>query len=155
MYHIQTEITSHPSLIKQIRSQTSNQTTGRNQDMPRKSSNPKTVLIATRVTPEIKNIIAQMSYREGLSVSEWLRNLIVVELKKNEALPMIQRPHEYSLELKQLEYEWSRIELFRILSHQTVLKNALSDEVLFDCLDESSRCKQQVKWFYEQSWDSS
>ena len=59
--------------------------------MPRKSSNPKTGLIATRVTPKIKIIIAQMAYREGLSVSEWLRNLIVVELKKNEALPMINR----------------------------------------------------------------
>jgi len=56
------------------------------------------VLIATRVTPKIKNIIAQMAYREGLSVSEWLRNLIVVELKKNEALPMINRNSNFDIE---------------------------------------------------------
>lgn len=67
--------------------------------MPRKSSNPKTVLIATRVTPKIKIIIAQMAYREGLSVSEWLRNLIVVELKKNEALPRISRIPENFIDL--------------------------------------------------------
>lgn len=66
--------------------------------MPRYSSNPKTVLIATRVTPKIKNIIAQMAYREGLSVSEWLRNLIVVELKKNEALPIIIRNPNFDIE---------------------------------------------------------
>ena len=68
--------------------------------MPRKSLNPKTVLIATRVTPQIKEIIAQMAYREGLSVSEWLRNLIVVELKKNEALPRISRiPENFDIDL--------------------------------------------------------
>lgn len=73
--------------------------------MPRKSSNPKTVLIATRVTPKIKEIIARMAYREGLSVSEWLRNLIVVELKRNEALPMINRIPENFIEIDQRGYE--------------------------------------------------
>ena len=66
--------------------------------MPRKSAHPKTVLIATRVTPRIKAIIEQMAIREGLSVSEWLRNLIVVELKKNEALPAILKMPEYTIE---------------------------------------------------------
>jgi hypothetical protein len=73
--------------------------------MPRKSSNPKTVLIATRVTPKIKKIIVQMAYREGLSVSEWLRNLIVVELKKNEALPTINRFQEDILNIEPINYE--------------------------------------------------
>ena len=73
--------------------------------MPRKSSNPKTVLIATRVTPKIKEIIARMAYREGLSVSEWQRNLIVVELKRNEALPMINRISENFIEIDQRGYE--------------------------------------------------
>jgi len=73
--------------------------------MPRKSSNPKTVLIATRVTPKIKKIIAQMAYREGLSVSEWLRNLIVVELKKNEALPTINRIQEDIINIDPIDYE--------------------------------------------------
>jgi hypothetical protein len=68
--------------------------------MPRKSSNPKTVLIATRVTPKIKGIMTQMAHREGLSVSEWLRNLIVMELKKNDALPLIHRLSEYDLKME-------------------------------------------------------
>ena len=72
--------------------------------MPRISSNPKTILIATRVTPKIKVIIEQMSIREGLSVSEWLRNLIVIELKKNEALPTIIIP-DYTIQLNQTEYK--------------------------------------------------
>jgi hypothetical protein len=68
--------------------------------MPRKSSNPKTVLIATRVTPKIKSIMTQMAHREGLSVSEWLRNLIVMELKKNDALPLIHRLSNYDLKME-------------------------------------------------------
>ncbi len=44
-----------------------------------------------------------MAYREGLSVSEWIRNLIVVELKKNEALPIIQRVQENIIELDPIE----------------------------------------------------
>lgn len=67
--------------------------------MPRNSSNPKSVLLATRVTPKIKAIVEQMAIREGLSVSEWLRNLIVVELKESEALPSILKIPEYGLEI--------------------------------------------------------
>ena len=45
-----------------------------------------------------------MAYREGLSVSEWLRNLIVVELKKNEALPMINRiPEIFDIDINDHE----------------------------------------------------
>jgi hypothetical protein len=65
--------------------------------MPRNSSNPKTVLLATRVTPKIKAIVEQMAIREGLSVSEWLRNLIVMELKKSEALPSVLKIPEYDM----------------------------------------------------------
>ena len=54
---------------------------------------------------KIKEIIARMAYREGLSVSEWLRNLIVVELKRNEALPMINRIPENFIEIDQRGYE--------------------------------------------------
>jgi len=65
--------------------------------MPRNSSNPKTVLLATRITPKIKAIVEQMAIREGLSVSEWLRNLIVMELKKSEALPSVLKIPEYDM----------------------------------------------------------
>lgn len=67
--------------------------------MPRNTSNPKTVLLATRVTPRIKAIVEQMAIREGLSMSEWLRNLIVLELKKSEALPSVLKIPEYDLVL--------------------------------------------------------
>ena len=46
-----------------------------------------------------------MAYREGLSVSEWLRNLIVVELKKNEALPTINRIQEDIINIDPIDYE--------------------------------------------------
>lgn len=65
--------------------------------IPRNNSNPKSVLLATRVTPKIKAIVEQMALREGLSVSEWLRNLVVLELKNSEALPSILRIPEYDL----------------------------------------------------------
>jgi len=55
--------------------------------MPRKSSEPKKELVATRVTPFIRDVIAQEARKEGLDVSEWLRDLIVRELRKREALP--------------------------------------------------------------------
>ena len=51
--------------------------------MGRSKSNAKTILLATRVTPKINDLIKQMAYREGLHVSEWMRNIIVNELKKN------------------------------------------------------------------------
>ena len=63
------------------------------------------MLIATRVTPRIKKIISQMAYREGLSVSEWLRNLIVVELKNNEALPSINNIPEGVIDIDSIDYE--------------------------------------------------
>ena len=34
----------------------------------------------------INELIKQMAYREGLHVSEWIRNVITNELKKNDLL---------------------------------------------------------------------
>ena len=71
--------------------------------MPQKSGTPKNVLLATRVTPRIRDIVVQMSHREGLNVSEWLRNLIISELKRNEALPNVIRASNLKLELDENE----------------------------------------------------
>jgi hypothetical protein len=60
--------------------------------MDRSDYKTKSVIVATRVTPNIKKLIERMALREGLSVSEWLRNLIVSELKEEEALPPIRYP---------------------------------------------------------------
>jgi hypothetical protein len=54
--------------------------------MGRSKSQTKDILLATRVTPRISENVKQMAYREGLNVSEWLRNLIVAELKKTGSL---------------------------------------------------------------------
>lgn len=67
--------------------------------MPRKSGNTKSVLLATRVTPRIRDIVVQMARREGLNVSEWLRNLIIMELKRAEALPNVLSAPNFDLDL--------------------------------------------------------
>jgi len=71
--------------------------------LPQKRGTPKTVLLATRVTPRIRDIVVQMAHREGLNVSEWLRNLIIGELKRNEALPTLLRSPDFRLELDEDE----------------------------------------------------
>lgn len=48
--------------------------------MGRSNGIPKTVLMATRVTPRIEGLIKQMAQREGLYVSEWVRKIITMEL---------------------------------------------------------------------------
>ena len=50
--------------------------------MGRAKGTPKTILIATRVTPRINGLIKQMAQREGLYVSEWVRQLITAELSE-------------------------------------------------------------------------
>jgi hypothetical protein len=52
----------------------------------RSKSQTKDILLATRVTPGIRENVKQMAYREGLNVSEWLRNLIIEELKRTDSL---------------------------------------------------------------------
>jgi len=57
--------------------------------MPKTSFGSKTSLICTRVTPYIKEIIEQQASREGLTSSEWIRNLIIKELKEENLLQMV------------------------------------------------------------------
>ena len=54
--------------------------------MGRSNGTPKSVLIATRVTPRIDGLVKQMAFREGLYVSEWVRKLIIAELSRNQML---------------------------------------------------------------------
>lgn len=54
--------------------------------MGRSNGTPKSVLIATRVTPRINDLVKRMSNREGLYVSEWVRKIIIAELAKNNML---------------------------------------------------------------------
>jgi len=55
-------------------------------EMGRSNGTPKSVLIATRVTPRINELVKQMAHREGLYVSEWVRKLIISELVERDML---------------------------------------------------------------------
>lgn len=55
-------------------------------EMGRSNGTPKSVLIATRVTPRINDLVKQMAHREGLYVSEWVRKLIIDELAERNML---------------------------------------------------------------------
>ena len=57
--------------------------------MPKIESDAKASLLCTRVTPYIKEIIEQQASREGLTSSEWIRNLIIKELKNENLLQIV------------------------------------------------------------------
>ena len=59
--------------------------------MPRKFaySPVKRATISVRLAPSIKDVLTQVAHTEGLDVSEWLRDLILNELRRREALPSI------------------------------------------------------------------
>ena len=54
--------------------------------MGRSHGIPKSKLLATRVTPGINEKIKQIAFTEGLYVSEWIRHLIIAELKNQDLL---------------------------------------------------------------------
>ena len=57
--------------------------------LPKTGTDVKDSLLCTRVTPLIKKVVLQQASIEGLSSSEWLRNLIVKELRARNALPTV------------------------------------------------------------------
>ena len=67
--------------------------------MGRSKGIPKSVLLATRVTPGISEKIKQLAFREGLYVSEWIRQLITSELRKQDMLgrPLQAPQNNYNL----------------------------------------------------------
>ncbi|MCS7120156.1 MAG: hypothetical protein RMJ07_03450 [Nitrososphaerota archaeon] len=54
--------------------------------MPKTEMDLRSELICTRVTSAIKEAVIEEAQLEGLTPSEWLRNLIVKELKQRGAL---------------------------------------------------------------------
>ncbi len=50
--------------------------------MPVKTGVRKSQIIAVRVTPRIKEMVVQIARSEGLDVSEWVRSLIIGELRR-------------------------------------------------------------------------
>ncbi|RLI52151.1 hypothetical protein DRO61_00410 [Candidatus Bathyarchaeota archaeon] len=57
--------------------------------MPKIDGEIKTALISTKVTRRIREIITQQASREGITTSEWLRKLIIKELKHENLLSMV------------------------------------------------------------------
>jgi len=66
--------------------------------MPRIGGDVRGELLCTRVTSFIKEAVTRESQVEGLTTSEWLRNLIVKELKERNALPRVYRLPRLALE---------------------------------------------------------
>ena len=67
--------------------------------MPQKTRPPKNMLLATRITPKVRDSVVQLAQREGLNVSEWLRNLIIMELKRADVLPSVYNGPNLRMEL--------------------------------------------------------
>jgi hypothetical protein len=59
--------------------------------MPTIEGDKKGELLNTRVTAAIKEAVVRESQFEGLTTSEWLRNIVVKELKERGALPKVYR----------------------------------------------------------------
>lgn len=55
--------------------------------MPKKTGDKKSELVATRLTPPLKQAVEKEARREGRDVSEWLRNLLIEELRERNSLP--------------------------------------------------------------------
>jgi len=58
-----------------------------NINMPKTTGDRKTEMVATRLTPPLKQAVQKEAQREGRDVSEWLRNLLIEELRERDSLP--------------------------------------------------------------------
>ena len=55
--------------------------------MPKSKANPKSTLVSTRVTPDVKSMVLKEALVDGLTISEWIRFLIIMEIaRRNTAL---------------------------------------------------------------------
>ena len=71
--------------------------------MPQKTRPPKNMLLATRITPKVRNSVVQLAQGEGLNISEWLRNIIIMELKRADVLPSVHNGPNLRMELNDNE----------------------------------------------------
>ena len=54
--------------------------------MPRSKAEQKARLLSTRVTERIADLVQAAADSEGLTTSEWIRNLVIKELKDRKLL---------------------------------------------------------------------
>ena len=62
--------------------------------LPKIKSNAKNAFVYIRVTNAIKDIITYQAAKEGITPSEWIRALIIKELKERGTLPPLFRVPE-------------------------------------------------------------
>jgi antitoxin component of RelBE/YafQ-DinJ toxin-antitoxin module len=51
-------------------------------------NSPNKVTMGFRVQPKIKDLIFQVASSEGMDASEWIRKVVIDELKKRNLLPI-------------------------------------------------------------------
>jgi hypothetical protein len=71
--------------------------------MRQKTRPPKNMLLATRITPKVRDSVVQLAQGEGLNVSEWLRNVIIMELKRADVLQSVYNGPNLRMELNDNE----------------------------------------------------
>jgi len=57
--------------------------------MPKKNNPIKSATLSVRVTPYVKELIESVAHMEGFTASEWVRVIIMKELKDRGALKMM------------------------------------------------------------------
>lgn len=50
--------------------------------MPKSKADLKNTLISTRVTPDVKSMVLKEALADGLTISEWLRFMIIREIAR-------------------------------------------------------------------------
>jgi len=53
--------------------------------MPKSNADLKSTLVSTRITPDIKSVVMNEALAEGLTISEWIRFLIIKEIARKKA----------------------------------------------------------------------
>lgn len=53
--------------------------------MPKSKADLKSTLVTTRITPDIKSMVMKEALTEGLTISEWIRFLIIKEIARKKA----------------------------------------------------------------------
>ncbi|MBO3810233.1 hypothetical protein KEJ25_05715 [Candidatus Bathyarchaeota archaeon] len=64
--------------------------------MPKKKTPIKRVTLSVRLTQQVKSLVEDVAYMEGLTASEWVRILVMEELKRRGVLKA--QPLEMQLE---------------------------------------------------------
>ena len=61
--------------------------------MPKSKADPKDMFVSVRVTPGVKSMVLKEALADGLTISEWIRGLVIRELAaRNKASSALETP---------------------------------------------------------------